>query len=138
MRRFRFPLLPDAVRWLGVLACLAVITYFSLVTVTPGPSHPGPLWDKKLHFSAYFGLGLALAYATVDRVAPRTRRVVLVFVAAVCFGVLIELLQGPLPNRDFSYLDMVADAIGALLATGWFLVETRLQYVPVWWSVDDH
>lgn len=131
MGRVPMPLLPATIRWLGVIAVAAFIVYFSLVIPAPAPPQPGPLWDKKLHFTAYLGLALALAYATATSRESTTRRAALVFAAAVCFGVLIEVLQGPLPSRDFSYLDMVADAIGALLATGWFLLEARLEYVPV-------
>lgn len=132
MRRIRFPLLPDPVRWLGVATVAAVLVYFSLLAAPPQqPPDPGlgDFWDKKLHFAGYLGLGLALAYATADgRDTPR-RRTTLVLGVAVLFGVGIELLQGPLPDRYFSYADMLANALGAILATGWFVVESRLSYV---------
>ena len=132
MRRLRFPLFPAALRWVGVAAVAAVIVYFSLITAPPATRpDPGPFWDKKLHFAAYLGLGLALAYATATSRDEPARRALLVFVGAVAFGVLVEVLQGPLPNRYFSYGDMLADAVGALLATGWFLVESRLDYVQL-------
>jgi len=134
VRRLRFPLFPAPLRWVGVAAVAAVIVYFSLFATPPAaPPQPGigSIWDKKLHFAAYLGLGLALAYATATSRDEPARRALLVFVGAVAFGVLVEVLQGPLPNRYFSYGDMLADAVGALLATGWFLVESRLDYVQL-------
>jgi len=130
MRLMRFPLLPDSIRWLGVIVIAGVLVYFSLLTTVSAPPEPGPLWDKKLHFAGYAALGLSLLYATAASEEDPTRRALLSVGAAVAFGVLIELLQGPLPYRYFSYSDMLANALGALLATGWILVESRLEYVP--------
>lgn len=130
MQRVRFPLFPGRLRWLGVLAVAAAIGYFSLLTAPPpAPPEPGPLWDKKLHFAAYAILGLSLIYATAAGRRETPHRIALSIGVAMAFGVLIELLQGPLPHRYFSYGDMLANALGALLATGWFLVETHLEYV---------
>lgn len=129
MRRVRFPLLPRPLRWFGVVVVAIVLVYFSLLTTTPTPPGPGPFWDKKLHFAGYAALGLSLLYATAASQRSPTRRAALAIGAAVAYGVLIELLQGPLPERYFSYADMLANALGALLATAWFLVESRLEYV---------
>lgn len=129
--RLRFPLLPTAVRWLGVIAVAAVIVYFSLLTTAPAPPEAGPFWDKRLHFAGYAAFALALAYATATSRLDRHRRVLLVLAIAVLFGVAIEVLQAPLPERYFSYGDMLANALGAVLASAWFLVERRLEYVPV-------
>lgn len=128
--RVPFPLAPASVRWLGVLAVAAVLFYFSIVQTVPQPPQPGvaAFWDKKLHFAGYAGLGLALAYATATR---RGRRVALVLGSAILYGVLIELAQAPLPNRYVSLMDVVANTVGALLATVWFLLEPRLEYVPL-------
>lgn len=132
MIRVQFPLLPGALRWLGAVTFAAVLVYFSLVTVPP-PEPPDPSlgapWDKKLHFAGYAALGLSLLYATAPGRESRTRRAVLTIGTTVAFGVLIEVLQGPIPYRYFSLADLLANALGALLATGWFLLEARLEYV---------
>lgn len=133
MLRVRIPLFPDVVRWLGVAAVAAVIVYFSLLGKPPAaPPEPGlgSFWDKKLHFAAYAAFGLALAYATAASRRPVVRRAAIVLVAAILFGVGIEILQGTLPERYFSYGDMLANAFGAVLAAGWFLVESQIDYVP--------
>lgn len=134
MNRPPFPLLPASIRWLGVMAVAGILVHFSLLTTPPAaPPEPGlgSFWDKKLHFAGYAALGLALAYATATSRRPHLRRVLAVIGAAVLFGVGIEVLQGPLPERYFSYGDMLANALGAVLASAWFLVEGRLEYVPI-------
>lgn len=131
--RVPFPLFPSPIRWLGVVIVAAVLVFFSLLTPPPAPP-PGDgglatFWDKKLHFAGYLAFGLALAYATAT--SRHSGRPILVLAAAVAFGVGIEVLQGPLPDRYFSYADMLANAIGALLAVGWFMLEPWLEYVAV-------
>lgn len=133
--RLRFPLLPNSVRWLGVLAVASVLVYFSLLAAPPpgppgGRFTPGTFWDKKLHFAGYAALALSLAYATAATPFDRWRRSMFVVAAAILFGVAIELLQAPLPDRYFSTLDILANAFGASIGSVWFLAETRLEYVP--------
>lgn len=133
MWRLRFPLLPALLRWAGAIAVAAIIVYFSLLTTPPAkPVDPsiGAFWDKKLHLVAYGTLGLSLIYATAARRGGHANRVPLSIGVAVVLGVSVELIQGPLPERYFSLADMLANALGALLASGWFLIETRLEYVP--------
>lgn len=125
----QFPLLPSTLRWLNVAIVAGILIFFSLLTTTPTPPEPGPFWDKKLHLVGYATLGLSLIYATASSRLPPSRRVVPCVGATVLFGVVVELLQGPLPYRYFSYVDILANALGAGLASGWFLVERRLVYV---------
>lgn len=129
MSRVRFPLLPRPVRLLGVAGVLAVIGYFSLVAAPPASPTRTPFWDKHLHFAAYAGLALSLAYATVrlrDRLA---RRALVVVGGALLVGAGVELLQGSLPNRYFGWGDLLANALGTSLVVGWFRLERRIRYV---------
>jgi len=133
--RVAVPLLPSAFRWLGAGLIAGALVYFSLLTPPPvAPPEPAPLWDKKLHLAGYAILTLSLAYATAASELRSPRRVLLVLVSAVLLGAGIELLQGRLPDRYFSYGDMIANAIGAVLASVWFLLETRFEYVR---SIDE-
>ena len=128
--RVAIPLLPPALRWFGAAVIAGALVYFSLLTTPPlAPPEPGPLWDKKLHLAGYAVLTLSLAYATAASELRSPRRVLLVLGGAVLLGAGIELLQGRLPDRYFSYGDMIANAIGAVLASVWFLLETRFEYV---------
>lgn len=133
MTRIPFPLVSRWVHYLSVGVVAGVLFYFSVVTAapTPGGPKPGPFWDKKLHFAGYAALALALAYATTQlRDRPRTRAA-LVLSLAICYGVGIEFTQGFLPQRYFALTDLLANVVGAMLASAWFLVERRLKYVPL-------
>lgn len=96
----------------------AVICYYSLFD-TPGGGGPVPMGpfglvhaDKWLHALGYGALAGALGYASL-RVDGRTLAVT--FLLAAGYGVTIELLQAPLPERAFSVADMGANVLGAFL-----------------------
>ncbi len=65
--------------------------------------------DKDAHALAFFGVTVALF-----AIAPRWRRTDLAL-AALAFGVLIELAQG-LTGRSLSVTDLMADGVGILVA----------------------
>lgn len=132
MRRVEVPLLPRFVRLGGVCAVLAVIAYFSLVAAPPESPTRTPFWDKHLHFVAYAGLALSLAYATVHLRERPALRILAVVGGALLVGAGVELLQGSLPNRYFGWGDLLANALGASLVGGWFLLERRVRYVRTW------
>lgn len=103
--------------WLPV-AVGAVILVASLV---PGSGATiGPVGvDKLLHGAGY----AVLAAATLFARGAQTARVFLAAVVAVTvFGGVVELLQGPVPGRHVSALDLVADAVGAMAGgAAWWL-----------------
>ena len=73
------------------------------------------IWDKALHFTAYFGLaGLAL----VALVEPR--RVRWALLGLVILGGVLEIIQGHV-GRDMSFYDEVANTLGvaAGATTAW-------------------
>jgi len=135
-RRLSLPLLP---RWARYVAAGLVFTAVTVASVTgnvpqPPPGGFGDFWDKYLHFAAYGGLALALAYATVHWRDQPYRRAAIVFTVAVGYGLLMEFVQGPLPNRYSSLADAVANALGASLVVLWFAVERRVRYRRLWVS----
>jgi VanZ family protein len=127
------PLLPRWARYAAVACVFAAVTAGSVTgnVPQPPPGGFGDFFDKYLHFGAYAGLALALAYATVHWRDQPYRRAAIVFTVAVGYGLLMEFVQGPIPNRYFSLADALANALGASLVVVWFLVERRLRYVPV-------
>lgn len=125
------PLVPRWSRWLLVGIATAGILYFSVITTPSAPSGAGPFWDKKLHFLAYGGLTLAYAYATAQYRHRPVRRAVGVLGIVILFGVFVEVLQGIVPVRQFSIGDLLANSIGALLASVWFFIEARIPYRKV-------
>lgn len=64
------------------------------------------------HFVAYAALAFVLAVALSGWRTTR-RTLVVAFVLAVALGAVVELLQGPIPYRDASLVDLAVDAAGA-------------------------
>lgn len=76
------------------------------------------VWDKSLHFMAYFGLAGLICLALNG-----SRRVFAATMALMLFGGVLEVLQG-FTGRDPSFADEIANMIGSALgaATGWFIL----------------
>lgn len=125
------PLVSQLIRVLAVAIVLAIICYFSLLTAPPASPTTQPFWDKQLHFAAYAGLTLALAYATVHHRNRPLVRAALVVGGAIIVGALIELVQGITPDRYFAWSDLLANCLGIVLASGWFLIERRVHFVRI-------
>lgn len=87
--------------------------------LTPSPPHEVQhVWDKLLHFTAYFGLAL------LATLAVRASRSAIWAVLALCaIGGILEIVQG-LIGRDAEILDEVANTLGAVSGglLGWMLV----------------
>jgi VanZ family protein len=102
-------------RWRVVTAALAAVIV--VLGVAPiggmveavGPSDPV---TTSGHFVAYATLAFVLPVALTGwRVARRT--LLVAFALAVALGAAVEVLQGPIPYRDASLLDLAVDAGGA-------------------------
>lgn len=135
MSEVRLPLLPAWLRWAGVLAVASVIVLFSVVFALPAdvvtqPFSVIPL-DKWRHFLAYAAFGGTLAYATTDWEWSTKRLAVFVLGSTVVYGVGIELWQAFLPGRYFSLLDAYANSLGAVIASPWYVVRSRVSFVSV-------
>lgn len=70
--------------------------------------------DKVNHALAFFALTYCL-----DNSFPRARFIAVKALPLLLYGLLIEVCQSFLPYREFSLLDLVADALGISLY--WFL-----------------
>jgi len=105
--------------WLAIGFLLVGVVCF--LTLTPSPPDMGdfPEGDKIGHFFAYsvMMLWFGLIYL-------RGKRYMKVGLAFIVMGVALELIQGMLNYRSFSYLDMGANACGVMI--GWLLAGTRL------------
>lgn len=84
----------------------------------PSLAHNSSIWnyDKFGHFSLFATwtilYGLAFSLISKKKFSWWTP-----IIAGIIFGVLIEVLQNYLPyNRSFEWMDIVADALGALAA----------------------
>lgn len=129
----RLPLLPIAVRWLGVLAVAATIAVYSTISTaaTGNVAVVDVAISSVLHVAAYAGLALTIAYALVDAGPSWQRRAVTAFALATTFGIGIEFLQATTADRTPSLLDATANAAGAAIALGWSPLERRFEFVPL-------
>jgi VanZ family protein len=101
--------------WRAVPALIYAIGLFyaGVIDIGPLPKIPHLATDKLLHAGAFAGLSALIALALVD--LALSRRQLVAAVASTAVGALLELVQSALPYRSAELLDLVADAIGAVL-----------------------
>ena len=103
------------------MALLLYLLLLALVSLLPNSSLPTiPDWtslfspDKVAHFAAYALLALLLSAEAYPR--KRMGGIGLAILAAALFGAALEFLQAVIgTGRSFDPVDMVANALGALL-----------------------
>jgi VanZ family protein len=78
------------------------------------------------HFASYVVLAFVLAVALDDWRLSR-RAIVGAAASAFLLGVLIEVLQGPLPYRDCQLGDALANGAGVALGVAFFSVAARAR-----------
>lgn len=143
------PVLPLWLRLSLVAAVAAVIFYYSVWTVPPPePITPGPITppsptpaDDRFpdlvsliewrHITAYFALGVSLAYAFVTDTRPMLRKLALVVAVAFAYGVFIEVSQTVFTHRTFAVRDLGLNAVGIAASTGWYALERYARPVDV-------
>lgn len=104
-------------RWL-FLPALAIVVWGEL---KPGTHGPEAVWDKLLHFAAYFGLAGIAAVALGGRLRPALWAA---FALAV-FGGILEIVQS-FVGRDAEWGDEFANVIGVCTGLGAALLILRL------------
>ncbi|MDY6779987.1 MAG: VanZ family protein [Halobacteria archaeon] len=121
----KLPLLPRRYR-LG-LASLVALTVLAASVSRTGGGGKG-VSGQFYHVVGYAVLGFSFAY-----VLGRTgwRDVSVAFAGAFGYGLLIEIVQSRLPYRAFQLNDIVANALGASLGVGVYLVTTYLGFREV-------
>ncbi len=117
-------------KWSHVLALY--LFWPAVLLVAWGELNPQPpnleamVWDKALHFIAYFGLA-GLATVALDARRPAVWAVL----SLAILGGALEILQG-FTGRDPSFYDELANILGALIGgcSGWLLM-SLLQAKPL-------
>lgn len=94
----------------------ALLTWLSLISSPPQVAGPFG-WDKLQHAVAYGLLAWLVARVVVRwRILRSTHAWWVAWLATICFGVAIELLQWAMHRgRAGEWQDLVADALGALV-----------------------
>lgn len=97
---------PRLIWWILAVACLAVITWASLI---PSSQVPGPqVSDIVMHLLGYAVL------AALFTLAQRQPRPVLTAAAIIGWGIVLEIAQGVGGLRSAEVKDVIVDAVGAL------------------------
>ena len=118
--------------WLPVVGVMALIFWGSS---QPAEDIPGlfdiPHLDKVAHLIEYAVLGLALARPLGRSL---TGGVLLAAVAGIglVYGVTDEVHQIWVPGRDFSFIDMAVDLLGALTGAGLWVALGRWTWLWRW------
>jgi VanZ family protein len=100
--------------WGPFLAALAVVFWLSSLSVVPGAHY---FWDKLLHVVGYAVLGvLALRAFHGGFERLRSEPTLYAALAVILWGISDEFHQSFVPGRDASPLDVVADAVGFVIA----------------------
>lgn len=123
--RARASLVRTFARGVFVLAAGYALTQ----SLLPSPTLPFGLnvVDKVQHVAAFYALSLLALVAFPS--APA----VLTLGAVMGFGLMIEILQAiPVFGRDPSWLDLAANALGALLAIGPFVASGVRDWLRSW------
>jgi len=90
--------------------CFGLTTYLSLMPQEFLPSGIN-LWDKLSHSIAFTALALSAALGWPEKSFVRS-----ILTPLLIFGVMIEVIQYFVPGRELSLLDMLADAVGIMIA----------------------
>ena len=93
-----------------------------IMSVIPSPAALDVLTtrDKFVHFFAYFVLMLWFGGIYLSG-----RKYLILGLALILIGIILELLQGMTSYRYFEYKDMIVNGFGVLL--GWLLSMTRVS-----------
>lgn len=117
-----------AVLHLGVVATYAFL--MTLISLMPGNvSEPWlPHIDKLLHLGAY--AAFAVLCAPIWWRSQNIQRTALITLMLLClFGGAMELAQILVPNREASWLDMLANSLGLILGWG---VSCGIKKARIW------
>lgn len=110
--------------WTSAVIVFLVITVLSLLPPKSGVEIPGN--DKVGHFLAYFVFTVNCSLLTVRR-----GQLLWVLPFMILYGVLIEFLQGLIPGRMPSGLDVVANSSGVFFGILVYLFIHKLEWLKV-------
>ena len=92
----------------------------------PGLDRAIRLSDKLLHMTLYGGMALIIAIALQRPGRAITwRRALLAALLSTLYGILEEYHQSIVPGRVAAPDDILANAAGAFIVAGWYLVAAR-------------
>jgi VanZ family protein len=102
---------------IALISWICIITTLSLASLNGLPKISPVNGDKYVHFLFYFILTFLLILNLSYKVGTNYA-IIISFVMAVCYGIIIEILQGVLTeNRKPEVADALANSFGSFVAT---------------------
>ena len=111
---------------LKLVQFIPVVIWFIIANILflmPGPDVPNIgfldkiYFDKWVHAGLFFGLTVLTAYPLIKVGRMSKKLLIIISISFALYGVLIEFLQKYVAfERDFDVNDMIADAVGCVLA----------------------
>ena len=105
--------------FIPALAYTGLILYLSLINLADTPVKDLGMSDKMMHGGAYFGLGLLwMLYAIFSfKEENLLRKIIIISLVSIAFGIFIEVLQGTLTSyRQLDLYDIYANTLGVIAA----------------------
>lgn len=102
-------MIPTTLWRISFWLCFGLTSYLSLMPQEFLPSGID-IWDKLSHSIAFAALALSAALGWPEKDFVRS-----VLIPLLLLGILIEVMQYFIPGREFSLLDMLADAVGIFI-----------------------
>lgn len=112
------------IAYLVTTAYMAVILLMSVSTPVQGPQIPDI--DKLQHFVAYAVMGCLWVWALESKDRSRRNIILTAAVISTVFGALVEVCQSFTLTRSASFLDALANGLGAV-AGSYFYARLRLK-----------
>ncbi len=114
----------DSIRWRFFIHGLPAAIWAGMLLAIAIASNLGPIedvdvvpqQDKFAHFLEYFVLAFLTAFALI-RGTRRSRdwQLRMAIIIPILYGIILELIQIAVPERDMSILDIAANILGALV-----------------------
>jgi VanZ family protein len=111
----------------GPLAAWMIAIYGFSSESDPLPSLTNHIWDKALHASGYFLLGLLACRAVAGEGARPLKALIWGALIGTAYGITDEWHQSFVPHRTMDVLDWCADTIGSTLGSA------MAAAVVAWW-----
>jgi len=102
--------------WPAALWALVIF----VLTILPSHKIPNPPdWDISIDKLVHFGLFMVLSLLLLFRQHAKSgllyrQQLIWITILLVIYGLLLEMAQILVPTRNFSWLDLIADALGAI------------------------
>jgi VanZ family protein len=108
--------------WAAAIFVSGVVPTQSAVTTVSGGHDTA--FTTAAHFATYVVLGFLLGVA-LSGWTPDARAVAIALALAAGLGGVVEVIQGPLPYRDFQGVDFLVDVAGAAVGLAVFSAAAR-------------